>query len=164
MQLTTNFKLSEFQCGSQTPANAVIVNAKMLAIQLQKVRDSIGSAISVVNGLCTYPDGRTAAVRSNAVNSYNLGQKMIQLMTAGQMVKGNVVVHNDFVVVDILGKQTFSDKRTNIGSGTEGSNTNPTGGGTLPISTSVTPPDNTRLLIIGAGVLVVLGLVIYELK
>lgn len=111
MKLTENFSLGEFTCGTKTPENSVIVNLKMLAIQLQKLRDSINKPINVVKGLCAYPTGHRAAVRSNFAKPYIIGQKMIELMNTGEMVKGNVIVFDDFVEIDILGKQSFTDNR-----------------------------------------------------
>lgn len=158
MQLTPNFKLSEFQCGSETPTNAIIVNVKMLAIQLQKVRDAIGSPINIVQGLCAYPDGRTANIKSNNVSNYQLAQKIIELMNAGEMVKGNVTLYDSFVTVDILGKQTFSDKRTNTNTGGNTNTTNP-GTTTYPQQKE----SNLSLYVLGAVAIVLVGIAVKEL-
>jgi len=51
MQLSDNFKLSEFECndGSKTPQD-VIYNLQLLAVQLQAIRDYTGKAITINSG------------------------------------------------------------------------------------------------------------------
>lgn len=151
MKLTENFTLHEFTCGTKSPTNSVIVNLKMLAIQLQKVRDALNKPLNVVNGLCAYPSGQKAAVRSNSVSAYTIGQKAIELMNSGTMVKGNVIVYDDFVEIDILGKQSFTDNRI-IKEGEGAYNPSP-------------EQNNNFKLIVGSVFLAAaLGIALYELK
>lgn len=121
MQLTTNFKLSEFICGAE-PTGMQLLNVKLLAGELQKLRNAIGRSITVVSGYCatnedagasaTHTNGIGACIRSSGMTAEQLGQKALQLMQAGQMVKGNIVVYNDRVHVDIRGTLNYIDKRT----------------------------------------------------
>jgi len=119
MKLSKNFSLSEFACndGSTTP-DEVIVNLRLLAEQLQILRDFIGKAITINSGYRSphYNDvvikgakrsqhklGTAADIRVEGVSPREIHGIISELIKDGRMKEGGLGKYSSFTHYDIRG-------------------------------------------------------------
>jgi uncharacterized protein YcbK (DUF882 family) len=74
MKLTNNFSKSEFDCksGEEMPLD-VLENVKLLAIQLQKIREYVGKPIRI-NSAYRSPDYNDNIVKGSKKSQHKLGK------------------------------------------------------------------------------------------
>lgn len=118
MNLTPNFKLSEFKCkdGSNVPA-CLHVNVQELAENLQVLRDELGKPITIISGYRT-PDynesidgakksqhllAKAGDIKVSGMESTDVHEKILALIEEGKMKQGGVGVYPTFVHYDVRG-------------------------------------------------------------
>ena len=118
MKLSKNFSLSEFDCndGSTTP-DEVIVNLRLLAEQLQILRDFIGKAITINSGYRSphynkkiggasrsqHKLGTAADIRVEGVSPREIHGIISELIKDGRMKEGGLGKYSSFTHYDIRG-------------------------------------------------------------
>ena len=80
MQLTQNFKLSEFSSRGQPVPDKYLCNVRVLATNLQVIRAKIGQPLVIVSGYRTPEHNRTCG---GATNSYHLSAQAADIRCAG---------------------------------------------------------------------------------
>jgi len=119
MKLTENFALSEFRCkdGSDVPEE-LLDNVKLLAENLQKLRDRLGVPIRIVSGYRSPEYNKkcggvkssqhllaTAAdIRAKNHASSDLQGIIIGMIKDGELHQGGVGVYPTFVHYDVRGR------------------------------------------------------------
>lgn len=118
IQISKNFKLSEFQCkdGSQL----VKLDSKLLNL-IQTLRDKIGKPIIITSGYRTVAYNTKVGGIKNSLHTQgkaaditkrNLGMTDAALIKLCQEIGfGGVIIYDTFIHVD-TGKKLFLDKRT----------------------------------------------------
>ena len=118
MKLSKNFSLSEFDCndGSTTP-DEVIVNLRLLAEQLQILRDFIGKAITINSGYRSpsynkkiggvlkskHVLGQAADIRVEGISPREIHGIISELIKDGRMKEGGLGKYSSFTHYDIRG-------------------------------------------------------------
>ena len=124
MKLTNNFTKSEFDCksGEEMPLD-VLENVKLLAIQLQKIRDYVGKPIRI-NSAYRSPDYNDNIVKGSKKSQHKLGKaaditidtftpdevvSIIENMLTNEMLGGFYIgaigSYNTFTHIDIRDKK-----------------------------------------------------------
>jgi uncharacterized protein YcbK (DUF882 family) len=116
MQLSANFKLSEFQChDGSVPTGAQMDNLKALVEQLQILRDYTGKSITIVSGYRSpawntrvggaghsqHMEGRAADLNIDGYTpqqSYDLIEKLIK---EGKLKNGGLGIYAGWVHYDV---------------------------------------------------------------
>lgn len=118
MQLTPNFKLSEFasKCGRPTP-ESVMPNLRMLAQNLQVLRTEIGRPIRINSGYRS-PEhnrriggaaesqhvlGRAADITVDGMTPTQVFRKIEELIAVGRMREGGLGLYPTWVHYDVRG-------------------------------------------------------------
>ena len=115
MKLTKNFSKSEFDCkdGSEMP-NDVFENVKILAEQMQVLRDELGVPIHLTNGYRSVSHNRKVGGAKNSQHLYGkacdmqvkgMSPKKVyltieRLIKEGKMLQGGLGLYNTFVHYD----------------------------------------------------------------
>ena len=115
MKLTKNFSKSEFECkdGSEMP-NDVFENIKVLAEQMQVLRDELGVPIHLTSAYRSPSHNRKAGGKSNSQHLYGkacdmqvkgMSPKKVyltieRLIKEGKMLQGGLGLYNTFVHYD----------------------------------------------------------------
>ena len=118
MQLSNNFNLSEFNCndGSATPDN-IIVNLRLLAEQLQVLRDFVGKSITINSGYRSpsynkkiggvsnsqHVKGFAADIRIEGITPSQVHSIISELIKDGRMSEGGLGKYSSFTHYDIRG-------------------------------------------------------------
>lgn len=118
MKLTENFSLSEFECscGCEMPED-VFENIKILADNLQIIRDEVGSPLHLTNAYrCESHNkkvggaknsqhlyGKAADIQSGRVSPPDLADKIESYIEQGCIEEGGVGRYNTFTHYDIRG-------------------------------------------------------------
>mgnify|MGYP004448070695 CR=1 FL=1 len=100
MKLTTNFSLSEFETGGKIPED-LMRNVKMLAANLQTIRDEIGKPIRIHSGYRTPANNtgvkrsqhllaKAADLRVSGMKATELHKVVLRLIRDGRISKGGV--------------------------------------------------------------------------
>ena len=126
MKLTNNFSLREFASkdGSETP-ESVMDNIRMLAGNLQVLRDEIGKPIIINSGYRSeahnkrvggvansqHRFGRAADIRVNGMSPKQVYDTILRLMGEGKMHNGGVGLYNTFTHYDVRSNQSRWDYR-----------------------------------------------------
>lgn len=120
MQLTKNFKLSEFDCKDGTPVPDILLpNVKELADNLQKLRDAIGKPIHINSAFRTvaYNEkiggasksqhllGKAADIVVKDMTPKEVADKIEELIKAGKMKQGGLGRYKNFTHYDIRGNK-----------------------------------------------------------
>ncbi|MDO4782631.1 MAG: D-Ala-D-Ala carboxypeptidase family metallohydrolase [Capnocytophaga felis] len=118
MQLTTNFTKQEFECrdGSAMPSEA-LENVKLLAKELQVLRDFVGKNI-VINSGYRSPSynkrvggapksqhllGKAADITITGMTPKQVAQAIEKLIAQGKMKQGGIGIYKTFTHYDIRG-------------------------------------------------------------
>jgi uncharacterized protein YcbK (DUF882 family) len=116
MKLSTNFTKSEFEsrCGSEMPAS-VLANVRVLAGELQKLRDALGGPrVTVASGYRSpkhnariggarasrHMTGTAADIKVNGFTPAQVAAKIEELIKAGVMYEGGLKAYPTFVHYD----------------------------------------------------------------
>jgi len=118
MKLTKNFNLSEFNCndGSVTPY-AVLENLRLLAKELQVLRDFIGKPITINSGYRSpkynkkiggvsrsqHVLGLAADIKVEGVSAREIHSIISELIERGEMKEGGLGRYSSFTHYDIRG-------------------------------------------------------------
>lgn len=118
MRLTKNFELKEFASkdGSPTPAN-VVVQLRILANQLQVLRDHLGSPIKVNSGYRSPSHNRKVGGELNSQHLLGKAADIVavgytppqvveaveKLIASGKMIQGGLSAYKTFTHYDIRG-------------------------------------------------------------
>jgi uncharacterized protein YcbK (DUF882 family) len=118
MQITKNFNLSEFRSkdGKDFPLE-VIKNIRVLAVQLQAIRDSIGKPIIINSGYRSpehnkkvggavnsfHVKGMAVDFRVNGMSQQDLFNKVEELIKSGAIIQGGLGLYSSWVHYDIRG-------------------------------------------------------------
>jgi uncharacterized protein YcbK (DUF882 family) len=121
MKLSANFSLSEFNSkdGSETPKN-VVKNLKILAVQLQALRDHIGKSIKVTSGYRSpehnskiggalgsfHVHGMACDIKIEGLKPKEIAQAIELLISEGKMMEGGIGIYRSWVHYDIRGKKS----------------------------------------------------------
>lgn len=119
MQLTKNFKLSEFDCKDGTPVpTKYIPNAREVANNLQVLRDHLGVPVSITGSGYRTPAHNKAVggapksqhltcsgadINAKGLTPKQLASKIEALIKDGKMKQGGLGVYKTFVHYDIRG-------------------------------------------------------------
>lgn len=118
MNLTKDFQLSEFNCNDGTPVpDELVDNVKLLAQNLQVLRDDIGESITVLSGYRTEAwnkkvGGKTKSYHQKAMagdlttksfTPKQLHARIEKLIAAGKMKQGGLGLYPGFVHYDVRG-------------------------------------------------------------
>ena len=126
MNLTTNFKLSEFRCkdGTDVPAE-LLPNVQKLANELQKLRDELELPIKINSGYRTksynkkiggatnsmHVQAKAADIVVTDITPTNLYKRIEKLIEEGKVNFKGVGVYDTFVHVDVRDKRSRWDER-----------------------------------------------------
>ena len=126
MKLEKNFSLHEFKCkdGTEVPKD-LIDNVKLLAENLQVLRDHIQKPIIVISGYRTLEyntkiDGAKRSLHLVAkagdivvpgLTSLEIKNTILQLIKEGKMKEGGVGIYSTFVHYDVRGWPARWDRR-----------------------------------------------------
>lgn len=126
VQLTRNFKLSEFQCkdGSDTPA-VFFSHINLLAHQLQMLRDHLNEPIHILSGYRSIPHntkvggsphsmhliGKASDIWCKNHEPIVIIQIIEDLIDSGFMKQGGLGIYKTFVHYDIRGNKARWDLR-----------------------------------------------------
>src|SRR5210317_2039920 len=120
MKLTDNFKLSEFESGDGAKMpDDVLENIKLLANELQLLRDYVDKPITVNSGYRSakynqkiggaeksqHVLGKAADIKVKGFGSYRLYRLIDRLIREGKMREGGLGYYNNFVHYDIRGQR-----------------------------------------------------------
>lgn len=118
MQLTKNFKLEEFACKDGSPVpDAIFVNCQELADNLQVLRDTVDTPITIISGyrspeynqqcggapLSQHLTAKAGDLKASGMTSDELHAVIIDLIDQGKMKQGGVGLYPTFVHYDIRG-------------------------------------------------------------
>ena len=119
MQLEKNFKLKEFKCRDGTPVPEELMdNVKLLAKNLQVIRDYIKSPIRIISGYRTkkyntriggarrsqHMLAKAGELRTSTHTPQELREVIVKLIKEGKIMKGGVGLYNTFVHYDVRGR------------------------------------------------------------
>jgi len=126
MNLTTNFKLSEFRCkdGTDVPAE-LLPNVQKLANELQKLRDELELPIKINSGYRTksynkkiggatnsmHVQAKAADIVVTDITPTNLYKRIEKLIEEGKVNFKGVGVYDTFVHVDVRDRRSRWDER-----------------------------------------------------
>jgi uncharacterized protein YcbK (DUF882 family) len=126
MNLTTNFKLSEFRCkdGTDVPAG-LLPNVQKLANELQKLRDELELPIKINSGYRTksynkkiggatnsmHVQAKAADIVVTDITPTNLYKRIEKLIEEGKVNFKGVGVYDTFVHVDVRDRRSRWDER-----------------------------------------------------
>ena len=126
MKLEKNFSLHEFKCkdGTEVPED-LIDNVKLLAENLQALRDHIQKPIIVISGYRTLEyntkiDGAKRSLHLVAkagdivvpgLTSLEIKNTILQLIKEGKMKEGGIGIYSTFVHYDVRGYRARWDRR-----------------------------------------------------
>ena len=126
MKLEKNFSLHEFKCkdGTEVPKD-LIDNVKLLAENLQVLRDHIQKPIIVISGYRTLEyntkiDGAKRSLHLVAkagdivvpgLTSLEIKNTILQLIKEGKMKEGGIGIYSTFVHYDVRGWPARWDRR-----------------------------------------------------
>ena len=126
MKLEKNFSLHEFKCkdGTEVPED-LMDNVKLLAENLQVLRDHIQKPIIVISGYRTLEyntkiDGAKRSLHLVAkagdivvpgLTSLEIKNTILQLIKEGKMKEGGVGIYSTFVHYDVRGWPARWDRR-----------------------------------------------------
>lgn len=127
IQLTRNFRLSEFTCHDGTPVpDDLLKNVNALAFQLQIIREHINRPLIVLSGYRTvhynasvggaprsqHLLAKAADITCSGISPYSL-KRILEDLIAGDFIKqGGVGLYDTFVHYDIRGFKARWDLRT----------------------------------------------------
>lgn len=127
MNLTTNFKLSEFRCkdGTDVPVE-LLPNVQKLANELQKLRDELELPIKINSGYRTksynkkiggatnsmHVQAKAADIVVTDITPTNLYKRIEKLIEEGKVNFKGVGVYDTFVHVDVRDMRSRWDERT----------------------------------------------------
>ena len=119
MKLTKNFSLWEFRCrdGSDVPEE-LMENVRLLARNLQVVRDCVGKPIRVISGYRTkkynsriggarrsqHMLSKAADIKIAGLTPAEIKAIIIKLIREGKMMSGGVGLYRTFVHYDVRGR------------------------------------------------------------
>jgi len=119
MQLEKNFKLKEFKCRDGTPVPEELMdNVKLLAKNLQVIRDYIESPLVIISGYRTkkyntriggarrsqHMLAKAGDLRTSTHTPQELREVIVKLIKEGKIMKGGVGLYNTFVHYDVRGR------------------------------------------------------------
>ena len=126
MKLEKNFSLHEFKCkdGTEVPED-LIDNVRLLAENLQVLRDCIQKPIIVISGYRTlqYNTKIDGAKRSlhlvakagdivvSGITPLEIKDTILQLIKEGKMKEGGIGIYSTFVHYDVRGWKARWDRR-----------------------------------------------------
>jgi len=126
MNLTTNFKLSEFRCkdGTDVPVE-LLPNVQKLANELQKLRDELELPIKINSGYRTksynkkiggatnsmHVQAKAADIVVTDITPTNLYKRIEKLIEEGKVNFKGVGVYDTFVHVDVRDRRSRWDER-----------------------------------------------------
>ncbi|HET8839129.1 MAG TPA: D-Ala-D-Ala carboxypeptidase family metallohydrolase [Flavobacteriaceae bacterium] len=126
MKLTKNFDSEEFASrdGAETPCE-VMVNLKVLAMNLQHLRDLIGKPIHINSGYRSPEHNREVGGVSNSQHLYGkaaditvkgmdpktVRENILELIRRGEMKNGGIGIYDSFVHYDIRDGAARWDER-----------------------------------------------------
>lgn len=126
MQLTTNFKKSEFDSkDGATMPSSVLANIKILAQNLQVLREVLNKEIHINSGYRSasynakidgaknsqHLVGKAADISVKGVSPQQVYQTIEQLILQGKMRQGGLGLYENFVHYDFRGKKVRWDYR-----------------------------------------------------
>lgn len=119
MQLTDNFKLSEFRCkdGTDVPDD-LMENVQLLCKNLQVLRDHIGKPIRVISGYRSPKYNRriggakksqhmlakAADIKIKGMDPSEVKSVIVSLIKEGKMMPGGVGLYTTFTHYDVRGR------------------------------------------------------------
>ena len=119
MQMTTNFKKSEFRCrdGSEVPDDHM-ENLQCLCDNLQVLRDHIGRPIRVISGYRSpkynsriggarrsqHMLSKAADIKVSGMSPQEIKDAIEELIKDGKMMKGGVGLYQTFTHYDVRGR------------------------------------------------------------
>lgn len=119
MQLTKNFKLSEFRCrdGSDVPEE-LMENVRELAQNLQVLRDHVGRPITIISGYRSpeynkkiggarrsqHMFAKAGDMKIKGLTPAEVKGIIVELIKAGKMKSGGVGLYTTFVHYDVRGR------------------------------------------------------------
>ena len=119
MKLSKNFSLEEFKSkdGSDFPED-VLKNIKVLALQLQAIRDEVNKPVSITSGYRSYAHnkkvggakesfhvkGMAADIKIEGMSPTEVGKLIEKMMLEGKIVRGGIGFYKTWVHYDFRGK------------------------------------------------------------
>ena len=119
MRLEKNFILSEFKCkdGSDVP-DAMLDNVKLLAKNLQVLRDEIGKPIRVISGYRSpkynrkiggarksqHMTSKAADIKIKGMTPAEVKSTIVRLIKEGKMMSGGIGLYRTFTHYDVRGR------------------------------------------------------------
>tara|TARA_R110002020_G_C15902288_1_gene741114 strand:- start:56 stop:439 length:384 start_codon:yes stop_codon:yes gene_type:complete len=126
MKLSKNFNKREFNSkdGKRMPLH-VLKNIKILAVQVQIIRDALAAPIHINSGYRSpehnkriggvknsqHVQGKAADLASRDCTSLNLYNLILQLINEGKIINGGLGIYNGFVHYDIRSTSARWDYR-----------------------------------------------------
>jgi uncharacterized protein YcbK (DUF882 family) len=120
MNLSKNFHLSEFQSkdGASFP-DLVIENLKILAVQLQALRDHLGKPITITSGFRSkehnlkiggaldsfHVRGMAADIQVEGMTPQQVADAIELLISQGKMLEGGIGIYRSWIHYDHRGKK-----------------------------------------------------------
>jgi uncharacterized protein YcbK (DUF882 family) len=120
MKLTSNFSLNEFQSKDGSPfPDTVIENLRILAGQLQALRDHLGKPIKIVSGYRSkehnlkiggaldsfHVRGMAADIRVEGMKPKEVAQTIELLISQGKMLEGGIGIYRTWTHYDHRNKK-----------------------------------------------------------
>ena len=119
MRLEKNFILSEFKCkdGSDVP-DSMLDNVKLLAKNLQVLRDEIGKPIRVISGYRSpkynrkiggarksqHMTAKAADIKIKGMTPAEVKSTIVRLIKEGKMMSGGIGLYRTFTHYDVRGR------------------------------------------------------------
>tara|TARA_Y100001963_G_C6748068_1_gene432629 strand:- start:1216 stop:1614 length:399 start_codon:yes stop_codon:yes gene_type:complete len=119
MRLEKNFILSEFKCkdGSDVP-DSMLDNVKLLAKNLQVLRDEIGKPIRVISGYRSpkynrkiggarksqHMTAKAADIKIKGMTPAEVKRTIVRLIKEGKMMSGGIGLYRTFTHYDVRGR------------------------------------------------------------
>tara|TARA_Y100001938_G_C8024582_1_gene397277 strand:+ start:94 stop:492 length:399 start_codon:yes stop_codon:yes gene_type:complete len=119
MRLEKNFILSEFMCkdGSDVP-DSMLDNVKLLAKNLQVLRDEIGKPIRVISGYRSpkynrkiggarksqHMTAKAADIKIKGMTPAEVKRTIVRLIKEGKMMSGGIGLYRTFTHYDVRGR------------------------------------------------------------
>ena len=119
MRLEKNFILSEFKCkdGSDVP-DSMLDNVKLLAKNLQVLRDEIGKPIRVISGYRSpkynrkiggarksqHMTSKAADIKIKGMTPAEVKRTIVRLIKEGKMMSGGIGLYRTFTHYDVRGR------------------------------------------------------------